>query len=193
MKLSRSWLLLPLLFFAASFAGCNGNVHVTGKVTYANGQPLTIGQVIFTDDYYMGRSDLDKNGEYSIHTLRRNDGIRKGTYRVYIVSAFRFEETEEIKDSLQNYRFDKPVQLIDDQYMNPYATGWVFEVKKNCKIDLVVYPPGEVPEEERTEEAKMRFDPEYRKEMQRKQALERGEDPDQPIHKKRRSVNPNLL
>ncbi|MBR7077663.1 MAG: hypothetical protein IKI41_02840 [Clostridia bacterium] len=141
----------------------------------------------------MGRSDLDKNGEYSIHTLCRRDGIRKGTYHVYIVSAFRFEKTEEIKDALQNYSLDKPVQLIDSQYMNPDATGWVFEVNKDCKIDLVVYPPGEVPEEERTEAAKMMFDPEYRKEVRRKQAIERGENPDQAIRKKRRTVNPNLL
>lgn len=177
--------------FLASLVGCSGNVHVTGRVTYPNGQPLTIGQVIFTDDYYMGKSDLDKNGEYSLHSLRRNDGIRKGTYRVYIVCAFRFQETDAIKDPLQSYRFDTPVALIDDQHTNPDASGWVFDVQKNSRIDLTVYAPGEVPESERTEAAKMMFDPEYRKKVKEQKAKEEGAGP--PELKKRRTVNPNLL
>ena len=191
MRLRSPLFLVVWTFLLASLVGCNGNVHVTGRVTYPNGQPLTIGQVIFTDDYYMGKSDLDKNGEYSIHTLRRNDGIRKGRYRVYIVCAFRFEETEEIKDPLQNYRFDTPVALIDDQHMNPDASGWVFDVQKNSRIDLTVYPPGEVPESERTEAAKMMFDPEYRKKVKEQKAKEEGAKP--PELKKRRTINPNLL
>lgn len=194
MKRYRVFQLLFIATILGSFAGCSGNAHVTGRVTYANGQPLTIGQIIFSDGFYMGRSDLDKNGEYSIHTLSRNDGIRKGVYNVYITSAFRFEETEPIHDPLQDYRFDKPVLLIDYQYTNPDASGWVFDIKKNTRIDLVVYPPGEVPEEQKTEAAKYMFDPEYRAKVKRERAIERGEDPDKPqTPKKRRTVNPNLL
>lgn len=189
--MSSSRWIFALLVVAASLcaAGCGDRVHVTGRVTFENGQPLTIGQIIFTDDFYMGKSDLDKNGEYSIHTFRRNDGIRKGTYRVYIVGAMRFEETEAIKDPLQDYRFDKSVQLIDMQHTNPDVSGWEFELKKDSRIDLIVYPPGEIPEEKRTEGAKLLFDPEYRKKVERERA--QNEPPKPPV--KRRSVNPKLL
>jgi hypothetical protein len=180
--------LIGLVVFSASLTGCGDMVRVTGKVTYPNGQPLTIGQVIFTDDFYMGKSDLDKNGEYSIHSVRPNDGIKRGVYRAYITSAIRFEPTEEITDAVLNYRCDDPDLLIDMQHTNPDTSGWVFDLQKNSKIDFVVYPPGEVPEEERTEAAKTLFDPEYRKKVKEQQ----GEaEPPKPI--KRRTVNPNLL
>ncbi len=175
--------------FSVATIGCDGNVHVSGKVTYPNGQPLTRGKVVFTDDFYMGKSDIDKNGEYSIHTLKRNDGIKKGVYQVYICGAMRFEPTEEIKDSLQGYRFDKGVDLIDDQHTNPDTSGWRFEVKKDCKINLTVYPPGEVPEDQRTEEAKYMFDLEYRKKVDREKMKEFRDNQS----RKRRTVNPKLL
>lgn len=180
--------LIGLVVVSASLAGCGDKVRVTGRVTYPNGQPLTVGQVIFTDDFYMGKSDLDKNGEYSIHTVRPNDGIKRGYYRAYITSAITFEPTDEIHDGLQSYRFDTPVMLIDMQHTNPDTSGWVFDIQKRSKIDFVVYPPGEVPEEERTEAAKMFFDPEYRKKVKQ----QKGEaEPPKPL--KRRTVNPNLL
>lgn len=189
---SRDALISAFLAFVfVALAGCNGNVHITGRVTYPNGQPLTVGKVIFTDDFYMGKSNLNKNGEYSIHTLRRDDGIKKGVYRAYIVGAVRFEPGKTVKDRLQDYTLDNLVLLIDMQHTNPDTSGWVFDVQKNSKIDFVVYPPGEVPENERTEAAKMMFDPEYRRKVQQQKAKEEGGVP--PGLKKRRTVNPNLL
>ena len=194
--------LFPFLgaFVFVAFAGCGGNVHVTGKVTFPNGQPLTAGQVIFTDDFYMGRSDIDRNGEYSIHTLRRNDGVRKGTYRVYITGAMRLEGGETTLkgiDSIMNlsqsdFKTADVVQLIDMQHTNPDTTGWIFEVKKNSKIDLVVYPPGEVPENERTEAARLMFEPGYR-EKQRSQNASDGNRAEFQKNRKRRTVDPRLL
>lgn len=182
--------LVFLVFFLLSLCGCNGNVHVTGKVAYPNGQPLTIGQVVFTDGFYLGKSDIDRKGEYSIHTLSRSDGIRKGTYRVYISGAARLEGGEMnfrgkesvLAPSPNDYKMADVVQLIDMQHTNPDATNWIFEVKKNSRIDLVVYPPGEVPESERTEAAKMMFDPEYRKRVKEQKAKEEGSRSDFITH-----------
>ena len=194
MALSRLTSICLFLVAASALVGCSGNVKVTGRVTYENGQPLTIGQVVFTDDFYMGKSDLDKNGEYSIHSMRRNDGLKKGVYRAFISSAYRFEKTEAIKDPLQDYRFDTPVLLVDMQFTNPDTTGWVFDLKKNSRIDFVVYPPGEVPEDKKTEAAKYMFDPEYRKKVDKERAMERMKEQKAPeLPKKRRTVNPNLL
>lgn len=170
--------------------GCSGNVKITGRVTYENGQPLTIGQVVFDNGFYIGKSDLDKNGEYSLHSMSRNDGIRKGQYKAFIVGAYRFEETAPIKDPLQSYRFDKPVLLIDMQHTNPDASGWFFDLQKSQRIDFIVYPPGQVPEEKRTEAAKYMFDEEYRDKVKRESAMQEKKAPEPP---KRRTVNPLLL
>ncbi|MBQ9873597.1 MAG: hypothetical protein IJM30_03950 [Thermoguttaceae bacterium] len=192
----RSVAITCLFVVLAFCAGCGDKVPVTGRVTYENGTPLTLGQIIFTDDYYMGRSDLDKNGEYSIHTLRRNDGIRKGTYRVYITGAIRLESDDSTNISAEEIFSGKvaeikPVRLIDMQFMTPDTSGWVCKVKKKSRFDFVVYPPGEVPEDKKTEAAKYMFDPEYRKKVQAERAKENGAPPF-PV-KKKRTVNPNLL
>ena len=85
----------------------------------------------------------------------------------------------------------KPVRLIDMQFMTPDTSGWVCKVKKKSRFDFVVYPPGEVPEDKKTEAAKYMFDPEYRKKVQAERAKENGAPPF-PV-KKKRTVNPNLL
>jgi len=180
--------LALLCSFIALCVGCNGNVHVSGKVTYPDGTPVPIGQIVFTDDFYMARSDINKNGEYSLHSYRRNDGIRKGIYKVYITGAIRFEQDEDAKESdLAAFRFDRSTSLIDDQYTIADTSGWQFELKKSQKINLIVYPPGEVPEEERTEAAKLFFDEEYRKKVKKEKGFSSESE------KKRRLVNPNLL
>lgn len=194
MCLSRFTAAALGLCILASAIGCSNKVQVTGRVTYENGQPLTIGQVIFTDDYYMGKSDIDKNGEYSIHSVRRNDGLRKGVYRAYITGAFRFQPEEnprsyEYQGQRIEARMDELVPLIDRQHMNPDTTGWVFDIQKKSRIDFIVYPPGEVPEDKKTEAAKMMFDPEYREKVKKERAAQ--ERPELP--KKRRTVNPALL
>ncbi|MBR5757112.1 MAG: hypothetical protein IKX88_00760, partial [Thermoguttaceae bacterium] len=151
MRLRNAAVSAFLAFVFVGLVGCNGNVHVTGRVTFPNGQPLTVGKVIFTDDFYMGKSNLNKKGEYSIHTFRRDDGIKKGVYRAYIVGAVRFEPGETFDDPLQSFSLDHLVLLIDIQHTNPDTSGWLFDIRKDAKIDFIVYPPGEVPESERTE------------------------------------------
>ena len=180
---------------ALLIGGCQyGYPHVTGRVTFPDGTPLTYGHVVFTDDYTLGKCDLDENGEYSLHMFRRNDGIRPGTYKVYISGAVRFKKSDVEKYSDGTGGLLEIERLIDEQYANPDASGWVVEVKKNMKVDLVVYPQGEVPEDQRTELAKYMFDPEYRKKVNRarnKPDLNDFSTSSRP--KKKRLVNPSLL
>jgi len=190
MKLTNRLISLALLnvFFGIT-AGCNGNVHISGKVTYSDGTPLSIGQIIFTDYFYMARSDINKDGEYSLHSIRRNDGIKRGTYKVYITGAMRFQPSDDVTENkgLAPSRLDSTEFLIDNQYMIPDTSGWEFELKKSQKIDLIVYPPGEVPDEERTEAAKLFFDEDYREKVEKEQKNSFE------LEKKHRRVNPKLL
>ena len=167
------------------FSGCSKNVHVKGRVTFPDGTPLTVGTVYFTDDFVLGRSDLDKNGEYSLHTFRKNDGIPRGIYKVYITGCFYMGGGEKHESEFGDLTLENLQFAIDMQHMLPDTSGWLFDVQKNSVINLTVYPPNQVPEEARTEEAKYFFDEEYRKKVKK----ERGDKP--PARP--RLVNPKLL
>lgn len=208
-------LVVSLVVLAALTFSCGGCfkskfVHVTGKVTYADGAPLTRGQICFTDGYNLGRGDLDENGEYSLRMFRKNDGIPRGSYQVYIASALRFEiadgvtkaevsgDDEDKYKVLKTGKVAKVVEMIDRQYTHPSTSGWVVDVKKKSSFDFVVYLPGQVPEEEVTEEARFQFDEKYRaqkvKEYWKKKA-EEGDDGESSENEppKPRLVNPSLL
>ena len=204
--------LALLTALTVSCGGCFKSkfVHVTGRVTYADGAPLTRGQICFTDGYHLGRGDLDENGEYSLRMFRKNDGIPRGSYQVYITSALRFEiadgvtkvdangDSEDKYEVLKTGKIAKVVEMIDRQYTHPSTSGWAVDVKKKSSFDFVVYLPGQVPEDEITEEARFQFDEKYRakkvKEYWKKKAEEEGDgenaesEPPKP-----RLVNPSLL
>ncbi len=153
------WTLL-VVAFAASF-GCRSKyVDVGGRVTFADGTPLKNGTVIFSDGYSMARGDLGKNGEYSLHRFRLGDGIRRGFYEVYVVGAITFEplDDEELErqkaEPLGVGKLAESRFLIDLQFMNPRTSGWKFDVQESSTFDLVVYPPDEVPDDVRTDEAR---------------------------------------
>lgn len=198
-----------LVSFASTLVGCwqPRQVKVSGRVTFADGTPLTYGQVCFSDGYYLGRGDLDENGEYELRIFRKNDGIPPGVYQAYITSAIRLE-ADDSRASRGNPGLAKLVMLIDRQYMTERTSGWVCEVdKKHKRFDFTVYPPGEVPEDEITEEARFQFDEEYRREKVEEYWREKGEEereeaeksgrlPEEfatPQNRKKRHIAPSLL
>ena len=198
-----------LVSFASTLVGCwqPRQVKVSGRVTFADGTPLTYGQVCFSDGYYLGRGDLDENGEYELRIFRKNDGIPPGVYQAYITCAIRLE-ADDSRASRGNPGLAKLVMLIDRQYMTERTSGWVCEVdKKHKRFDFTVYPPGEVPEDEITEEARFQFDEEYRREKVEEYWREKGEEEREeaeksgrlseefatPQNRKKRHIAPSLL
>lgn len=198
-----------LLCFASTLAGCwqPRQVKVTGRVTFSDGTPLTYGQVCFSDGYYLGRGDLDENGEYELRIFRKNDGIPPGVYQAYITCAIRLEG-DDSRTGRFNQGLAKLVMLIDRQYTTERTSDWVCEVdKKHKRFDFTVYPPGEVPEDQITEEARFQFDEEYRRKKVKEYWQEKGEEereaaeksgrlPEElasPQNRKARHVHPSLL
>ena len=97
----RTRLLRPGVPFVLSVAcllllalpGCGGSgldtVPVTGRVTY-QGAPLASGTITFApEEPKVGRAAwgyLDAEGQYSLTTVRMNDGALPGNYRVAVIS-----------------------------------------------------------------------------------------------------------
>jgi hypothetical protein len=111
------------------FAGCgNNHVGLSGKVTFTDGTPLTVGEVCFVTDTFAAYGTLKNDGTYVVGSISENDGLPKGNYHVYIAGAIKVnaEETE---------------SLIDEKYGNRETSGLTVEVPTpNGKFDITVEP-----------------------------------------------------
>ena len=67
--------------------GCGNNMHVSGKVRFEDGSPLKTGIVVFSSQKYVAKGPIQPDGSYTIGSLKSNDGLPPGEYKVYIVSA----------------------------------------------------------------------------------------------------------
>ncbi len=124
--------LVVLLILAAFAIGCGGQPGVRGKVTFSDDKtPLTQGTINFESDKNIARGEVDGEGNYVIGSLKANDGLPPGQYRVY------FTGTEKYKTSptgglvgIEN--------VIDQKYNKAETSGLTVEVKKSMTFDIEV-------------------------------------------------------
>lgn|GEM_PF-350908 len=75
--------------FIAALVGCSDVVKVKGKVIFSDGEPVTHGCVTFesSDSNELALGMLDKNGNYSMGRNKDGDGIKPGTYKVWLTGT----------------------------------------------------------------------------------------------------------
>jgi hypothetical protein len=108
-------------------AGCHGGettVAVEGKVL-VDGQPLTIGTVIFTPDTARGntsqdepRGKLDGKGVYRADLAKGRTGVPPGWYKISI-------SAQRLKDAKDPFSY---VSVIPAKFANPQTSGLALEV-----------------------------------------------------------------
>ena len=108
--------LVQLVAMATILAagGCGGNPVVTGRVTFVDGTPLTVGEVILDDGHNMGRGAIKPDGSFVIGFRKKADGIPAGIYRVAIYNSD--------DGAPGNW-------AVNSKYINPQTSGIVFEVE----------------------------------------------------------------
>jgi hypothetical protein len=129
MKIDQSFILLLGCLF---LAGCgHGQVPLSGKVTFQDGKPLKTGVVCFSTGTFMAEGRLNENGEYTVGSLKENDGLPLGTYKVFIQGAIEYNAKEQ------------GVPLIHKKFTDPNTTPLSFEVKKSGDqtFNIEVTPP----------------------------------------------------
>lgn len=94
----RFILLLCLSFFSITLAGCNeGKVPLGGRVVFAEDKtPLSGGMVFFESDTYRARGSIDADGNYTVSSTGKNDGVPPGTYHVYVFEGVPMGGTAQI-------------------------------------------------------------------------------------------------
>ena len=117
--------------------GCGQNVRVTGKVTFEDGSPLTKGVVIFNAGATESKAPIEEDGSYTVGTLKSNDGLPRGTYRVYITGASLFPGI-----NAKGAPLGPVVHLVDTKFAAPETSGLTCEVKGSMTHNITVTPPG---------------------------------------------------
>ncbi|MDR1491744.1 MAG: carboxypeptidase-like regulatory domain-containing protein [Planctomycetaceae bacterium] len=128
-----------LLFVCVCFCGCgNGNQGLSGKVTFEDGSPLTVGVVCFenTETSKMARGEINSDGTYVVGFESGKNGIPKGTYKVFITGA--------ILEKGMNEKTGTPIeeQQIALKYSSIITSGLTFTADGKMKrFDIIVDRP----------------------------------------------------
>ncbi|MDR0608717.1 MAG: hypothetical protein LBG58_01235 [Planctomycetaceae bacterium] len=110
-------------------AGCSGNVGLSGRVSFPDGSPLTVGEVYFETDTFLAHGSIGKDGRYVLGSLGEKDGLPPGTYRVSIVGAMEGESRETAR------------YLIDEKYKDGRTSGLTCTVSGSTTFDITVTKP----------------------------------------------------
>ena len=121
--------LLCLLLFAV---GCGNKCGLKGKVVYSDDQaPLEGGEICLVSDQGIARGTIDKDGNYVVGSVKANDGLPSGNYRVYLTSTELFEPSP-------NGGLPKRIPRIAEKYQQPETSGLTVEVKSSMTHNIQV-------------------------------------------------------
>ncbi|MDR1493270.1 MAG: hypothetical protein LBT05_11180 [Planctomycetaceae bacterium] len=129
---------LALLLVCVCLSGCGENQRLSGKVTFDDGSPLTVGMVCFenTENGKLGRGEINSDGTYVVGFETDKNGIPKGTYKVFITGA--------ILEKGMNEKTGMPIeeQQIALKYSSTTTSGLTFTADGKTKtFDITVERP----------------------------------------------------
>jgi hypothetical protein len=127
------------------FAGCGGNVGLSGKVVFSDDQsPVPMGTVglISEAGTFSARGDIQRNGTFVVGSIRANDGLPPGKYRVSVFSQKHVGDT--IPD--EEGESGEPIfeLLVHPKYGNPDTSGITIEITsttRNFVIEVERFVP----------------------------------------------------
>ena len=120
--------------------GCGQGVTVQGKVSFPDGTPLTVGEVVFQTETLMASGRIQPDGTYTLVGAKEGDGIPPGRYGVRIVNAYDSSNTPPGASPMDAL---PPIPLIDEKFEKTETSGLTCEVKGAQTFDITVTPPEE--------------------------------------------------
>ena len=143
LKKSFCGIALIVLFLAT---GCSNNLKVTGKVTFPDGSPLTVGKVVFETESFVASGPLQSDGTYTLGSVKENDGVPPGSYRVSISGAMVAGEAKNVTmKSAGGISSTVPMSMyssaVDTKFSRGETSGITCDVTKSMTFDFEVQPP----------------------------------------------------
>lgn len=132
-SMKKSSVLLVLSLSVLVFAGCgSGMVGLKGTVVFSDdGSPLTAGMICFETDTYVSRGMIGPDGTFVLGSLKTDDGIPPGTYRVFIDRAQ--QHVGKRGDGEDVYE-----PMIDPKYADGRTSGITVEVTPSMKKQIEI-------------------------------------------------------
>ncbi|MDR0870250.1 MAG: carboxypeptidase-like regulatory domain-containing protein [Planctomycetaceae bacterium] len=143
MQKHSPFFLLPVVCFTLIlFTGCSGNVKITGQVKFDDGEPVSFGQVCFSDARSSFYSSLNKEGRYSLGVTSDGAGIPPGEYTVWLAGTVEVKQilvkSKKKKVDSEEESADEPeyidgdeIQRVAQQYTLPDNSPLKFTVKSD--------------------------------------------------------------
>jgi len=121
-----------LLYLLVLVVGCSDYCRLKGRVVFSDDKtPLTQGEVCFVTDTSIHRGPLDEDGYYEVSSIRKNDGLPRGTYRVYLTDT-------EMNERIPGLPAFNMIPRIAAKYGSPDTSGLVLEVKRSMTHNIEV-------------------------------------------------------
>ncbi|MDR1923564.1 MAG: hypothetical protein LBQ66_04235 [Planctomycetaceae bacterium] len=124
-------------FLSVFVVGCgsNTNIKVSGKVSFDDGSPLTVGNVIFENEKIFYTGAIQKDGSFRMGGLKKGEGIPAGKYQVAVSRAMTIEFSGTAAPPTIT-------ELIAEKFRNTKTSGLEFDIqKKTTDIEIVVERP----------------------------------------------------
>ena len=144
MNMNRSILNLVIVAVTCCAVGCSENVKVSGKVTFPDGSPLTVGKVTFETPTFSVSGMLKSDGTYALGTLSEGDGIPPGQYKVFVAGAM--QQTGGANAGVPRagaggQAMPMFLPAVAPKYTKADTSGITCEVKGSMTFDFTVEPP----------------------------------------------------
>ena len=133
-------ILLSLSLTLLLFAGCGENVGLSGKVFFSDDKsPVPLGTVglVAESGTHIARGDIKPDGTFVIGSLKVDDGLPPGKYRVSVSAMQQISADEETGGGIYE-------SLIALKHGNPDTSGITIDITsttRNFDIEVERYVP----------------------------------------------------
>lgn len=130
--------LLGIVLCLVFTAGCGDHIRVRGTVAFPDQTPLETGVVNFQSTTHIARGTIQKGGRFEMGSLRKNDGLPPGEYKIFITGA------DTVKPGfVPNPKNDDPglISLIDEKFTSADKTPLMFEIPGEKVYNITVERP----------------------------------------------------
>lgn len=128
-----AYCLPALLLICCVISGCKVRTPVTGKVTFSDGSPLTVGEVRGYGDGTHIRANIGEDGTFDLYEISPGDRVPAGkTYEISIVNAEE-RETVVVRPGAIPSAPPRITPLVNSKYANGATSGLKLEVPKSAK------------------------------------------------------------
>ena len=131
---SKITCFLPaVLLVCFVFAGCEVRAPVSGKVTFPDGSPLTLGDIRGYGDGTHIKASIGEDGSFELYEVTLGDRVPAGkTYEIAIVNTSEEKKVDSRPGVIPPPPSD-PVLRIGAKFQNGATSGLKLEVPKSKK------------------------------------------------------------